>query len=630
MTRVLPRFPTAVRGINALSATTQNGVLEIGIDPTNLAQSADPTAPGNYTFIVNSTTGEFELAEVASTIVDIATKEEAEAGTDNTAINTPLRTTQQVDARLATGGEAETGGNATKLMTPLTAAGAVQANVFPTRAELLTRNLPAVQTRVRTSGYSAPGAGAAEYVLVGSEPLHAGKIQTPDGRWWELVDPTITPEMFGAVPNDPAVDSGPAIQAAYDAAFSSGRFKSVKHEGAYFSSIALSPTALQGASPGNFDMPFDLEFVQTSITFTGAGHSTEAAFFVKNNSDQRSVRGGVIRGSLVALNDGDWRDGIEMQACNDWSVGKLQAGSYDPSTNAAKGAFTRNGIRYTSNNGKGGLWNDWGQADAYGGELPVYIGPVANANSWNHIFAAYGAVGQMENLGDRNTIQHLSCEVLSGASLRYILKNSGAQTVIENFEFEKQDADPLPVAFEGSLWAAAGTLVAKGSFYALASGAFWKVETGAILDLTYINETSSTRRIENYCEPPTRYPEISLRRGPRKTANVVTVGVNNVFSSFQTIGDGAGVRSLVLLGVVAVNNTDQNLSINLRTVDINGGNTAGFSTVINTGVTAYIDGAQLSAECTDDTIINLFQARARTTAVSITGTLDVTAIYLEL
>jgi hypothetical protein len=98
MTRVLPRFPTAVRGINALSATTQNGVLEVGIDPTNLAQSADPTAPGNYTFILKSTTNEFELAEVASTIVDIATKDEAEAGTDNTAVLTPLRTAQAISA----------------------------------------------------------------------------------------------------------------------------------------------------------------------------------------------------------------------------------------------------------------------------------------------------------------------------------------------------------------------------------------------------------------------------------------------------------------------------------------------------------------------------------------------------
>lgn len=97
MTRVLPRFPAAVRGINALSATTQNGVLEIGIDPTNLAESADPTAPGNYTVILKSSTNELELAEVASTVVDIATKPEAVAGTDNQAILSALRGKQQAE-----------------------------------------------------------------------------------------------------------------------------------------------------------------------------------------------------------------------------------------------------------------------------------------------------------------------------------------------------------------------------------------------------------------------------------------------------------------------------------------------------------------------------------------------------
>lgn len=96
MTRVLPRFPARVRGINALSATTENGVLTIGIDPTNLAESADPTAEGNFTVIFNSTSNELEKAEVASTVVDIATEAEAEAGTDNQAILSALRGAQAI------------------------------------------------------------------------------------------------------------------------------------------------------------------------------------------------------------------------------------------------------------------------------------------------------------------------------------------------------------------------------------------------------------------------------------------------------------------------------------------------------------------------------------------------------
>jgi hypothetical protein len=107
--RILPRFPARVRGINALSATTTNGVLEIGIDPTNLADSANPTAPGNKTFILNTTTGDFELADVASTVVDIATQAEAEAGTDNQAVLSALRGKQSIDVNAEGGRYTPTG-----------------------------------------------------------------------------------------------------------------------------------------------------------------------------------------------------------------------------------------------------------------------------------------------------------------------------------------------------------------------------------------------------------------------------------------------------------------------------------------------------------------------------------------
>lgn len=44
--------------------------------------------------------------------------------------------------------------------------------------------------------------GASKYVRVAAEPAHAGKIQTQDGAWWELAEPVLRPEMFGAFPLD--------------------------------------------------------------------------------------------------------------------------------------------------------------------------------------------------------------------------------------------------------------------------------------------------------------------------------------------------------------------------------------------------------------------------------------------
>src|SRR5690606_10015559 len=59
--------------------------------------------------------------------------------------------------------------------------------------------LPADIEVVETHGYYAPGdPGAATYVRVPREPAHAGKLQTPDGAWWELRVEAATVEMFGA------------------------------------------------------------------------------------------------------------------------------------------------------------------------------------------------------------------------------------------------------------------------------------------------------------------------------------------------------------------------------------------------------------------------------------------------
>lgn len=128
--RVLPRFPGRVVGISGLSALTSGGVLTIGLDPSTLADSADPTASGNFTFILNTTTGDFEKAPVASTVVDIATQGEAEAGNDNTAINTPLRTSQQTTARLASEAEAVAGTDTAKLVSPARVRDAVEQSAF--------------------------------------------------------------------------------------------------------------------------------------------------------------------------------------------------------------------------------------------------------------------------------------------------------------------------------------------------------------------------------------------------------------------------------------------------------------------------------------------------------------------
>ena len=75
---------------------------------------------------------------------------------------------------------------------------------------------------LRVNSFAQAGdGGGAFYVRVATEPDHAGKLQTANGVWWELAEPAIRPEMFGARAND-GQDDLPGLQAAADAASALG------------------------------------------------------------------------------------------------------------------------------------------------------------------------------------------------------------------------------------------------------------------------------------------------------------------------------------------------------------------------------------------------------------------------
>ena len=78
-------------------------------------------------------------------------------------------------------------------------------------------SIPAPITAIRVGGYYAPGdGGAGLYKAVGSQPSHAGKFQSADGRWWELTSSGVVhPTQFGAKP-EAGFNSAPAINAATD------------------------------------------------------------------------------------------------------------------------------------------------------------------------------------------------------------------------------------------------------------------------------------------------------------------------------------------------------------------------------------------------------------------------------
>lgn len=88
--------------------------------------------------------------------------------------------------------------------------------IYSTRNAVEELVVPAGISAFRTNGFAAVGDGGdALYKRVASEPYHAGKVQSDDGSWWELVNSNVTVEMFGAAGNGIS-DDAPAFRACRD------------------------------------------------------------------------------------------------------------------------------------------------------------------------------------------------------------------------------------------------------------------------------------------------------------------------------------------------------------------------------------------------------------------------------
>lgn len=99
-------------------------------------------------------------------------------------------------------------------------AGVLAAADYPSRAAVAAAEITALQLYIRTAGYYAPGDGGhALYAKVGSEPSHAGKVQSADGAWWVLVPDGrgINVRTVGAK-GDGSTDDTAAINAAFGVA----------------------------------------------------------------------------------------------------------------------------------------------------------------------------------------------------------------------------------------------------------------------------------------------------------------------------------------------------------------------------------------------------------------------------
>lgn len=519
---------------------------------------------------------------------------------------------------------------------------------FNTESDFTSANIPTVVQYVTTAGYYSVGDGGGHVKkrVATPAPVEAWHKQSSDGAWWQISENVVAPEMLGAKPGDNTFDSTDAINNSFDMGFVvSGVSRVTLSRGNYYCAGALRPVARQ-SSPSNFEMPYEIECRDSALVAQGTGHGSETFFRIAHNTVQKSVVGGVIIGELWFLNDGDWRDLVSFTGCNDWmNTGKIKAGRLDVPTSTSAQSAVRHNIRFESNGGKGGLWNDWGDIESYGGVLPLYVGPVANANRFGQVKCSYGTDGLVYDEGERNKYEFISGEFSVGQTPKYCMQVAGGDTATGHFgetmvnwcEFESQDSNvALNPNWQAVIWVTKGMLVGTGMRYTLGSDPFVKVSGGGVAwcDFKHVNNVSGRKRIERIVLPAGAAWDrnVALAKAPKRFSQAVTaLGVSGTYGAFTTIFDGDYTFAVDAKLVKVTNNTDQSFTVSLSTnsfSDVETHMASGVTIAIGASYTfTYSD---FGLAFPDGDPVRVLKIRGRTGAASFTGSLLVEAMAYML
>lgn len=288
----------------------------------------------------------------------------------------------------------------------------VTAGVFLTYAAAVAAFIPgAVQaTGLNIAGYYAPNdGGGANYIYAPVQAAGAGKFQSADGAWWQLVADTLLPEMFGAV-GDGAADDTAALNRFF--AYLSGRaglmvgvYKVTTELLVTLSNCRLYGTPGHTKITGSFGYAVVRLGAQASVIFDGIKFETtyvnavedtgkSVVYSLQNNLfDTRFVNctftapsantGGLT--VYARINAGDTSatmDGLWIEDCDFTDIGRIGCTLMNRSTTADQMTAARR-VYFNRNKGKNlGLSGSFGfllSLDGFGSEYTVHDNYVFNA-----------------------------------------------------------------------------------------------------------------------------------------------------------------------------------------------------------------------------------------------------------
>lgn len=218
--RSIAKVPSVIEGLAGIIVTKNNGIITISFD-------------------YETTEFDIRLLDSIDNVAPIASQPLAEAGLNNVARMTPLRTKQAIDYQVGPIIDAHVGTTSGTIaagddiridnsvrfdidQTSRTALQKAQARLnigadnnysYATRALATASTIPAPIQAMIVAGYTAIGdCPPMTFVRIAAEPAHAGKLQSADGAWWVLSGTHFSPEQFGAAGSG-VVNDSPAVSA---------------------------------------------------------------------------------------------------------------------------------------------------------------------------------------------------------------------------------------------------------------------------------------------------------------------------------------------------------------------------------------------------------------------------------